>query len=408
MVFYLCILKIQYEKYNVIKNTSELSPCVQKTQENRPLVSGGFMITIKKANETMTAKERVLKTFNLEKTDRVTIGYEANPVIHNKLANELGIKNGDYEQVFKALGVDYRGVGAPYIGPKLFENVPGRERNPVDGFLTRWVENESGGYEDFCDYPLAGADSETIANFPVPSADFFDYSVIKDQIEYNKDYAIYIGNAGVPDIINSTGRIMGMEDTLVNLMIDDEATLIFLNKRMDFQIKMMERILEQNKGKIDFMWLGEDLGTQHSPMISLDLYRRVLRPIHQQFVDLAKAYKIPTIIHTCGSSSWAYEDFIEMGINAVDTLQPEATNMSPSYLKEKFGGRLSFRGCISTAGPLAYGTAQETAKNVKETLEIMMKGYGYHFAPTHMIQDNSPVENVIAMYQAGHDFGVYK
>lgn len=364
--------------------------------------------TIKKAKETMTAKERVLKTFQLEKTDRVTIGYEANPVIHKKVAQALGIENADYESVLQALGVDYRGVGAPYIGPDLFGNVPGRERNPVDGFLTRWIENESGGYWDFCDYPLAKADEETIANFPVPSPDDFDYQAIRQQLDFHKDYAVFVGNAGIPDIINSTGRIMGMEDTLVNLILEDEATLLFLDKRMDMQLGVMERTLDKNRGKIDFMWLGEDLGTQHAPMISLELYRKILKPIHQKFVDLAKSYKIPTIIHTCGSSSWAYEDFIQMGINAVDTLQPEATKMSPAYLKEKFGGRLGFRGCVSTAGPLAYGTVEETVKNVKETLEIMMKGYGYHFAPTHMIQDNTPVENVIAMYQAGHDYGVYK
>ena len=96
-----------------------------------------------------------------------------------------------------------------------------------------------------------------------------------------------------------------------------------------------------------------------------------------------------------------------MGIDAVDTLQPEATNMSPQYLKQHFGGRLSFLGCISTAGPLAYGNACKTEKNVKETLEIMMPGGGYHLAPTHMIQDNTPVENVIAMYQAAHTYGRY-
>jgi uroporphyrinogen decarboxylase len=46
---------------------------------------------IKKAKETMTAKESVLKTFNLEKTDRVTIGYEANQGIHKRLLNALDI-----------------------------------------------------------------------------------------------------------------------------------------------------------------------------------------------------------------------------------------------------------------------------------------------------------------------------
>ena len=112
-------------------------------------------------------------------------------------------------------------------------------------------------------------------------------------------------------------------------------------------------------------------------------------------------------VHTCGSSSWAYEDFIEMGVRGVDTLQPEAVNMSPAYLAKTFGGRLNFRGCISTAGPLAYGTAAQTEQVCKDTLEIMMQVRGYHFAPTHQIQDNTPVENVVAMYNAAHKYGRY-
>lgn len=362
---------------------------------------------IQKARETMTAKQRVLKTFNLEKTDRVTIGYEANSAVHRRLSGALGIPDGDMERVFQALGVDYRGINAPYKGPMLFKTLPDRRTSEVDGFNMRWVEHETGGYWDFCDFPLANADDETIASFPVPAPDDFDYQAASEQIEANKDYAIYIGNAGVPDVINSTGRIMSMEDTLVNLLTENEAALGFVNRRMDMQLGVMERTLDKNKGKIDFMWLGEDLGTQHAPMISLEMYRKVLKPIHKRFVDLAKAYDLPVIVHTCGSSSWAYEDFIEIGIKGVDTLQPEAANMSPGYLKEHFGGRLCFRGCISTAGPLAYGSADDITAEVKNTLEIMMKGYGYHFAPTHAIQDNTPTENVIAMYAAAHRYGVY-
>jgi uroporphyrinogen decarboxylase len=113
------------------------------------------------------------------------------------------------------------------------------------------------------------------------------------------------------------------------------------------------------------------------------------------------------MMHTCGSSSWAYEDFIEMGIHAVDTLQPEAADMSPEHLKRTFGGRLAFHGCISTAGVLAYGSVDDVVDDVRKTLEIMMPGGGYCLAPTHMIQDNTPTENAVAMYEAAHRFGVY-
>lgn len=365
------------------------------------------MPIIEKAKETMTAKERVRRTFQHEKTDRVTIGYEANGFVHMRVAKALGIADGNMEQVLRAFGVDYRAVGAPYVGPQLFPAKPDRNIDLLEGCYMRWVPNKDGGYWDFCDFPLQDADDDAIANYPVPDPDDFDYDAVGLQLEQYKDFAVHIGSPGVPDIINSNGRIMGMEDVLCHLLTENEAALHFIDRRLQMQLTVLERTLDKYKGKIDFMWLGEDLGTQHTPLISLDLYRRVFRPRHQKFVDLAKAYNIPVQIHTCGCSSWAYEDFIEMGVTGVDTLQPEATNMSPQYLKDHFGGRLTFRGCISTAGPLAYGTVEETVQQVKETLEIMKACGGYHFAPTHLIQDNSPTENVLAMYQAAHTYGVY-
>lgn len=367
------------------------------------------MNIIKKAKETMTAKERVARTFNFEKTDRVTIGYETNPVANRNLCNALGINETDYLGLMKVLGCDYVGIGAPYIGPKLYPDIEGRVRNQETGAVMRLVENEFGSYWDFCDFPLKSADEDTIASYPFPNPDHYDYESTDKHIDFliNEGFAINVGNPGVGDILNSTGMIMSVEDTLVNIATEDEATLLMIDKRLNSSLEVISRILERNKGKIDFMWLGEDLGTQHTPIISLDLYRRVLRPRHQRFIDLAKSYSLPVMIHTCGSSSWVYEDFIEMGINCVDTLQPEATNMSPKYLKEKFGGRLNFRGCISTAGPLAYGTCEETEMICKETLETLMECRGYHFAPTHQIQDNTPAENIIAMYNAAHKYGVY-
>ena len=360
---------------------------------------------IVKAKETMTARERVRKTFNFEKTDRVTIGYSANRLIHKNLLAALDVSD---DSLPDALGVDYLGIDARYTGKPLFDEVPGRQIDPLDGFRMRWIENNSGGgYWDFCDFPLQGADDDEIMNYPVADPDDFDYESIAGRIARYRGFALFIGSPGVPDVINSMGRIMGMEDILCNLQLEHEPTLALIRRRAQSSLSVFERILSKYKGEIDFMWLGEDLGTQIAPMISLELYRSQIKPVHKVFVDLAKSYGIPVLMHTCGSSSWAYEDFIELGVRGVDTLQPEAANMSPEYLVGHFGGRLNFRGCISTAGALAYGDIREVEEVCKNTLEIMMPARGYHFAPTHDIQDNSPVENVIAMYQAAHDYGVF-
>ena len=288
---------------------------------------------IEKSPETMSSRERVRRTFEFEKTDRVTIGYEANAAIHQKLCAALGVPANDTEKLYQALGVDYRGIGAPYTGPELYKAPPGRQVNILEGCIMRWVAHSTGGYWDFCDFPLKDAEDEDFNAFPVPNPDHFDYDAALEQAKsYCGKYALYVGNAGTPDVINSNGRIMGMEDVLCHLITENEAAMRFINRRADFQFGMMERLLDKLKGHIDFMWLGEDLGTQHTPMISLDLFRKTLRPIHQRFVDLAKSYDLPVIVHSCGSSSWVYEDFIEMGIRGVDTGRPKHPAAMPSAL----------------------------------------------------------------------------
>jgi uroporphyrinogen decarboxylase len=354
----------------------------------------------------MTPKERVLKTLAREVPDRVPINYSCNAGIDKRLKQHFGLKENDGEGLLRALNVDFRGVGAPYTGPKLHPDIKGRNID-MWGIRRRWIEHESGGYWDYCDFPLREATLEQIEAWPLPNPDHFDYSHVAENCEHKKEFAVAAGGAGTCDIINQTSMLRGMEQVLVDLLTGEEAGLRLVDRRIEVQYQVLARTLEAGRGKFDFMWIGEDLGTQIAPMISLDLFRKVIRPRHQKFVDLAKSFKLPVMIHSCGSSSWAFDDFAEMGINAVDTLQPEAKNMAPAYLKKRYGGRLAFHGCISTAGPVAFGTPEETVQNAREILEIMMPGGGYCFAPTHALQDNSPTENVLAMYETAIKYGHY-
>jgi uroporphyrinogen decarboxylase len=355
---------------------------------------------------SMSPRERVSTAFARAEPDRVPINYLANPGIDRRLKDHFGLAHDDHEGLRRALGVDFRGVGAPYVGRPLHAEVPERSVD-IWGIHRRWIEHESGGYWDYCDFPLREATLETIQAWPLPSPDDFDYSQVTEQCRQAGDYYVTVGGAGIPDVINSTGMIRSMEQVLVDLYMDDPACLCYVDRKAAILLEVMSRTLEAAGGRADLLWMGEDLGTQKGPMISRDLFNRHLRPRHQPFIDLAKSYNIPVMVHSCGSSSWAFDDFVHMGVGIVDTLQPEPKDMAPAYLKQRYGDRLAFHGCISTAGPVAYGTVQETVANVRETLAIMMPGGGYAFSPTHMLQDNSPTENVVAMYQAAHEYGQY-
>ena len=101
---------------------------------------------IEKAKETMSSRERVRKTFEFEKTDRVPIGYDANAGIHARLCAALGIAPHNTKELYEALGVDTRPIGAPYIGPQLHPVPENRMVNQLEGCIMRWVEHASGGY----------------------------------------------------------------------------------------------------------------------------------------------------------------------------------------------------------------------------------------------------------------------
>lgn len=357
--------------------------------------------------ETLSSKERVRRVFNFEKPDRIPINYTANLGIDRELKSYFGLDVHDGDGLLEALGVDFRGIAAPYIGPRLHPDIKDRRVDPEFGIRTRWIEHETGGYWDYCDFPLRDADYETIENWPMPSPDDYDYEKIARDCEKYKDYALYLGGAGLGDIINSNGMVRGMEGVLIDLISDDEAGLLLIDRKLDIQLEVMARSLEKAKDSIDFLWMGEDLGTQIGPMISIELFRKHILSRHKKILDLAKSFDIPVMLHSCGSSSWTYEDYIKAGLRAVDTLQPEAKNMEPEYLRDNFGGRLVFHGCISTAGPLAFGSVEEVIADSKKIMDIMMPGFGYCFAPTHAIQDNSPLENVLAMYKTAHEYGRY-
>lgn len=356
----------------------------------------------------MTPKQRVRTTLAGGAADRVPINYLSNPGIDGRLKEHFGLAGHDGEGLRRILGVDFRGVGAPYTGPRLHAEMPDRDVDPRWGVRTRYIAHETGGYWDYCDFPLRDADEATVAAWPMPSPDDYDYSGVAAACQAKQPCAVFAGNPGLGCVMNTAGFLRTMEQMFVDLITDDPAGLLLIKRRMDIEFEVARRVLAAAEGGVDFLWIGEDLGTQLAPIISMDLFRKHIKPYHQRLIDLGDSHDIPVMIHTCGSSSWAYEEYIRMGMAAVDTLQPEARDMSPAYLKETFGGRLAFHGCISTAGPVADGTVEEVVADCRETLDTMMPGGGYCFSPTHQLQDNSPTENVIAMYETAHRFGRYK
>ena len=176
--------------------------------------------------DKMTSRERVLETFANGEADRVPINFQSNAGLLKRLYTYFGLKEGDKEGLLKSLGVDFRGFRLPYIGKKLFtEQKEGIVINSVTGVHSRWIEHESGGYWDYCDFPLKDAGENEVENWPMPSPADFDYSKVHEICEKYKDYALYFGDPGWGDIMNSAGFLFGMERVYTGIALEDKALL---------------------------------------------------------------------------------------------------------------------------------------------------------------------------------------
>lgn len=151
---------------------------------------------------------------------------------------------------------------------------------------------------------------------------------------------------------------------------------------------------------------GTDFGTQRGPFLSTAAYRDLYKPFHtlmNEWVHRNTTWK--TFIHTCGGVAPLLEDFLEAGFDILNPVQCSAEGMDPAALKRDYGDRLVFwGGGVDTQKTLPFGTPEEVKREVLSRLEIFAPGGGYVFNAIHNLQPKTPVENVLAMFEAVREF----
>lgn len=353
----------------------------------------------------MKSKQRVMACLNGDKYDRVPFNYHfLNGEFDKKIKKHFGLELHDDEGLRLALNIDFRRINPVFKGDSPHKDFEGRKVAPDFGIRFKWVQNESGGYWEPCDPPLANCSLEQAQQWWMPSPDDYDYDMIDGLCKEYKEYCIIIGTRGVGDCINNTGFLCGMENVLIGMATDDPAIFEVMDRRRNLELEMMRRTLEAGKGRIDMLLLGEDLGSQRGPLISHQMYETVIKPRHKEFTDLAKEYNVKVMMHSDGAVSDFYEDFIDVGIHVHDAVQIECEGMDPKRVKDGWGDRIAFHGAIPVTGNLCFGSVDDIRKEVQEILEIMSKGGGYILSPSHDVQDNTPVENFLAMYETAANY----
>jgi uroporphyrinogen decarboxylase len=158
---------------------------------------------------------------------------------------------------------------------------------------------------------------------------------------------------------------------------------------------------------VDLICLGDDVGTQQGMLMSPPMWRRWLKPRLARVIAAAKRVRPDVLInyHSDGNMEAVIPELIEIGVDILNPVQPEC--LDPAKLKRRYGDRLAFWGTIGIQHTLPFGTAEEVREEVRTRIETVAGGGGLLIGPTHIVEPEVPLENIVAMVEAVKEYGVY-
>jgi uroporphyrinogen decarboxylase len=305
---------------------------------------------------------------------------------------DLGCAND--EELYGKLHIDAR----RFVEPGW--NRPGDRAPSADmwGVVCRPVSYGSGVYLEPQNLPLASAESVAqIHAHRWPSCDEFDYDAVTRAVEHDDGYRPI--HAGCYEPFLLYGYLRGLQTSMEDLALRPEIADAILGRIFDFYFEHHRRIFEAGRGRIDLTWVAEDLGAQTGPLISLAMYRRFLLPNQIKMAELARSYQVHVMYHTDGAARMFLPDLIDrVGIEILNPIQWRCSGMDRERLVADFGGRIIFHGSIDNQQTLAFGSVDDVAREVRESVDIY-RNTRWICAPCHNLRPVSPTENIVAIYR---------
>lgn len=333
----------------------------------------------------MTNKQRVFEAINFHKTSNIPYHLDFTPPVRKMLIDYY--KTDDLE----------RSVGN-YISwlscrPALDFN--GKKINETliqDEFGVIWHGlPENRGYVKH--HPLDKPDLSGY-KFPDPyTKGRFDH--LQEKLERYKDLFLL---AWAGDFFERAHFLRGLDELLVDLYLNPEFVHDLLDNIMKF---IIGNVIQLANLGIDGIFLSDDYGHQQSLLMSPDHWREFIKPRLKDIFAFIKSKGLLVFLHSCGNVSEIIPDLIEIGLDVLHPIQPEA--MDIKTLKTKYGNKLAFYGGISTQKTLLSGTTEEVNQEIKETIQYMANGGGYILAPGITLQHDIPLENITAFIRAARE-----
>jgi uroporphyrinogen decarboxylase len=383
----------------------------------------------------MNSRERLLTTLNHQEPDRIpydlgstqvtgihevaykawreALGLPPVEIQFSDTVQQLALPD---EDLIERLGVDVRGL-FPLNSHNW--NVHDEEDGEYWAYHDEWGikhhrPRPDGLYYSIVEVPLSQLDVTVadIQNHAWPNmADPQRITGLREKAEAYRaaGYAVVLKDP-FAGIFEFSQRVVGMEQIMMKMVTDAALAGALFDKLLEIKLSFWEMALPQLADVVDVIMQADDYGTQVSQLISPMMFREQVKPRWQILFNRVKelAPNAKRFFHSCGNVRPLIPDFIEIGVDILNPVHIRAAGMNPVELKRDYGDALTFwGGAVDTQGVLPNGTPEEVKDDVRRNIEALAPGGGYVFNTVHNIQADVPPQNLIALWEALQEYGVY-
>lgn len=328
----------------------------------------------------MTNKDRVRSAINHQETDFVPWQMDCLSAAEKKLKDYFG--DADLNEV---IGNHMAMFEPSYYSIFKSEDLEANKFNDAFGAIWELKPNEDIGTVIF--NPLKEPSLRGY-RFPDP-----DKVMVLDQIpsfiNKNKDNFI-LGAIGF-SLYERAWILRGIEPILTDFLMNPLFVEELFDKIIEFNLVITKRLCQF---PIDAFHFGDDWGQQEGLIIDPVLWRQFFKKRLRKLYDAVHSAGLPVSIHSCGDITEIIPDLIEIGVNMICPLQAEA--MDFNFLKKEYSKDLAFWGGVSTQKTFPFGSPEDIKREIRERITVLGKGGGYILAPSHELQGDIPLENMLA------------
>lgn len=348
----------------------------------------------------MTNRENILRALRRQQPEQVGFDFVFSPALLKEFSRRTGRE--DYQEYyqFPVRFLELQPTRLQTDFTVFFDDLPPGTR-PLDWNPEWGVMGSPGAVAHFQEmlHPMVKfTDVRQVRDYPWPDflADY-RWEGAAQKVREIKARDLVCAAFMEMTIFEVAWYLRGMEDFMMDLMAGEEIAFALLDILTEMRVGMARRYAEAG---VDLLMLGDDVATQLNMMISPELWRETLKPRLAQVIRAAKEARPEILIfyHGDGNMEEIIPDLIEIGVEVLNPVQPEC--MDPVKMKERFGDKLAFWGCIGTQTTMPFGSPEDVKCTVRELIATVGKGGGLFLAPTHTLEPDVPWANVEAFLEA--------